>query len=519
MRRSHGDLPQGSDRDRDSWRPSESVAIRWTTLADDAGDFLHDLVIASPDPVDETLRKRLSITVGADGANGWALIRQVAEPITTLLVEVAESPPQRPEVVATLLDHCPAFDAGRPLRRTATRFGPADVAELAAYVMEAPSRMLPVLVLADPVPTRSAFDPDSLADLLVGVAHVVRVAADALDEMRMQFGAPFAVEAGGARLYWPKWRSDDSPSRHPRWSSEDLAAGGARPVFGRSIASKLFVVAATHVAEPPLRNRLRSAQAQAQREERDARVREQLVTLEQTSTADDGPGLRATRGDVATATADDADGARARETALRHEAERLRNEIGILRGDLDMVHDDYDAAVDELGDLERQLATVTEERDRLFAGLVNPGAPGSDPRDPKSLADAVEMARMHSTDTIYLPDALASSRRSQVRNPRKALETLMTLDRVARRFRARQVRGSLDQEMRAAGLHWSGGISETAEQLHATTYAVRHRGEYVMLGPHLRIGKSLRAYCHVDKEERLIVVGHVGEHLPGKRDR
>ncbi len=94
----------------------------------------------------------------------------------------------------------------------------------------------------------------------------------------------------------------------------------------------------------------------------------------------------------------------------------------------------------------------------------------------------------------------------------------MTLDRVSRRFRARQVQGSLDQEMRNAGLDWAGGISDTAEKLHAAAYTVRHRGEYVMLGPHLRLEKGLRAYCHIDNDGRLIVVGHVGEHLPGKRD-
>ncbi len=288
LRRFYGDMPEESDRDRDSWRPSEAVAIRWTTLADsDSDDFLHDLVIASPDPSDETLRRRLSVTVGADAADGWVLVRQAFEPVTTVLVEVTESPPERPSVVGALVDHCPAFDAGRALGRKATRFGPADVTELAAYVMEAPSRMLPVLVIADPVPERAAFDPDALADLLVGVAHVVRVAVDALDQMRVEFGAQFAVEPGGARLYWPRWNSKDSPSRHPKWSRDDLSAGGAQPVFRRSIAARLFVVAATHVAEPPLRNRLRSAQTRAQRTEREARLRAHLVSLEEPAAAGD----------------------------------------------------------------------------------------------------------------------------------------------------------------------------------------------------------------------------------------
>ena len=513
LRRRYGGLPADADRDRDFWRPSEGVAIEWNTIADDAsGDFVHDIDFTYPDPSDETLRRRLTVTVGADGAHGWALVRQSFEPVATVLIDVTDAPPSRPDLVGALVERCTCIDAGRKLQSAAGVVGPSEVPELAAYVMDTPSRILPVLVLADPSPTRFAFDPDALADLLVGVAHLVTVRPDALSAFVYEFGAPFAVEPGGARLFWPRWHSDDSPARHPRWSRGDLTSGGAHPQFPRALAARLFLVAATHVAEPPLRNRLRAAQARTHRRRIETRVREHATAVE----ADQAPTAEAERARPS-ATVSGGSPITSDESLL-HEVEHLRAETAMLRGDIDTVLDDYDTAIDETSDLERRLATATEERDRLFAGLLDLGKIESVQRGPASLVDAVGEADRRATSTVYLPQAFASARRARARNPAKVLETLNTVDRVARRTWTRRGGGSLGQEMRAAGVDWAGGVSETAAKQHGVDYTVKYRGDDVLLGPHLRLDKALRAYCYVDRDRQVIVVGHVGEHLPGKHD-
>ena len=515
LRRRYGDLPVDADRDRDSWHPSEGVAVEWSTLADDStDDSVHDIDCTYPDPADDTLRQRLRVTVGADGTHGWVLVRQAFEPVATILIDVPETPPARPDLVGVLVEHCACIDAGRRLQQSARRVGPSEVPELAAYVMNTPSRILPVLVLADPSPARFAFDPDALAALLVGVAHVVTVRADALGAFTEEFGPAFSVEPAGARLYWPRWRSDDRPPRHPRWSRSDLSAGGVTPQFPRMLAARLFAIASTRVAEPPLRNRLRAVQARTQRQRLESRVREHAATPAPENVPTPVPGRPASHARtgevVGTSAATD-------ESHLR-EAERLQAEAATLRGDIETVLDDYDAAIDEISDLERKLAVATDERDRLFAGLLDLELVEGGRRGPATLVDAVAEADRCATNTVYLPEAFASARRSQLRNPASELETLKTVDRVARRQWARDVRRSLGQEMRAAGVDWAGGVSETAEKRHAAAYTVRYRGEDVPLGPHLRIDKALRAYCHVDSARQVVVVGHVGEHLPGKHD-
>jgi hypothetical protein len=66
------------------------------------------------------------------------------------------------------------------------------------------------------------------------------------------------------------------------------------------------------------------------------------------------------------------------------------------------------------------------------------------------------------------------------------------------------------------------GESATATQ-HARTkksHIVRNRrGQPVELGPHLKFGQEFRLYLAFDKQRRIVYVGRIGDHLPGKKSR
>lgn len=498
LQRQHGSLPADADRDRDRWLPADGVVVEWNTLYDDnSDDFLFDCTRLIPEPADATLRQRLSIIVGSDADDGWVLVRQSLQPIGTVLLETPAPPARRPEIVGIAVGRFACIDAGWRLCPTARSFGAADVAELAAFVMGTPSRMLPVVVVAEVDKGHTVLATDTLANLLVGVAHVVVVRAEAREAFLHEFGPSLGVDAGGARLYWPRWRSDDPPRRHWRWSAAEVQRGAPRPEFAQTLAGRLFAVAATHVAEPPLRNRLRAAQARTQR----ARIATRMQQYERLA-----------------AESAVAPGATAAGVDLTAKVDRLERRAELMESDLETVLTDYDAAVDEIEALERELRSEREDNDRLITGLADLGTAVPPTKGPRDLAAAVHEASRRSTEVIYLPEAVASAARSQARNPGKVLDKLLALDRVARRRRVGHLAGALGSELRNAGLDWAGGVGQQAARKYADRYTVRWRGEHIALGPHLKIEGSLRVYCHLAEHDSIIVVGHVGEHLPGKRD-
>ena len=63
-------------------------------------------------------------------------------------------------------------------------------------------------------------------------------------------------------------------------------------------------------------------------------------------------------------------------------------------------------------------------------------------------------------------------------------------------------------------------ISETAKQQYAKYYDRRlDDGSVIQLGPHIEAGGNAgRIYFYIDDTRRRIIVGHVGKHLPGKKD-
>lgn len=120
---------------------------------------------------------------------------------------------------------------------------------------------------------------------------------------------------------------------------------------------------------------------------------------------------------------------------------------------------------------------------------------------------------------VFLPEAFSSASASQYKRPVQVLDDLLALDRVAGAWQ----RGELSCDFKSAcaneGLTgYRNGISQTARQKYEGDYRRQYEGELVMLGLHLGRGvgavtEILRIYWYADPEERVFVVGHVGEKL------
>lgn len=132
---------------------------------------------------------------------------------------------------------------------------------------------------------------------------------------------------------------------------------------------------------------------------------------------------------------------------------------------------------------------------------------------------AVESARARSQHLVFLDEALRSADASPFVRPQGLYEALLILDRVAADYGRDELGAGFEAAFAKAGLTgFASDISETAKNCYRRDYTVRYGDRQVLLGPHLRFGRGTphscaRIYWYVDRDQRLLVVGHVGRHL------
>jgi hypothetical protein len=119
---------------------------------------------------------------------------------------------------------------------------------------------------------------------------------------------------------------------------------------------------------------------------------------------------------------------------------------------------------------------------------------------------------------VYLDSALDSARDSDYRQPDRILEALRFLDDVARRYAEGNLPGGFARAFQEAGLNYAADISYGDRSKFGSDYERTHKGERMELGPHLKFGQGssdtcARIYWHVNEQNRLLIVGHVGKHL------
>ena len=185
-----------------------------------------------------------------------------------------------------------------------------------------------------------------------------------------------------------------------------------------------------------------------------------------------------------------------------------------------------DAASLQSNEPEHELAVVLERRasdqvgDALRAELARlRPAPEVTTRDITTVAEALQATKERFSALEVLPEADRSAARRGTVAVKKAREALFALGDIAQQFAAGDLEQGLDQAL-ASLPDFKPDISDTAKRQYRRQYLrTLPGGRKILLGPHFDIGgDDGRAYLFVDQEARRIVLGHCGNHLPGKRD-
>lgn len=467
----HGGWPEGMSPEAGVWSPSGgATSLSWRTVGDGA-ERVWELTVDEPFASDLSLRTITLTQVGEVAGRAYAFARLSVRSSGSVVGGPVALTFRPPDLVARLLAAGVAVDAD--MRLTGAPTPDPDGATTATLVTH-PRRHLPVLVL-DRGAVRAGVAGDDLADLLVGLAHVVVVDRDIVARL---LNPALAPPAAGARLLWPNVGPDDPEGPHRAFSASELA-GTTWEVPGWPVARVLFDAASVHLQPPVAADRLEASRAR----HRIAAARQQA------------------RGEV--------------EQVLA-EWERDLVELGEARRARDEAEErarSTEARYADLLDGFHQLVERTVAERRVAAG-------GADGRRFTDLAAAVAAAAGAATTIEVLPSALTSAAGHPYQRPDKVYDDLLVLDQLAQRWRHNRLDGSFSQEALAAGLPWSGGVSTTARARFGAMYTFRWNGAAVMAGPHLRYGgggppaRHCRVYLALDFESRTVIVCHAGRHLP-----
>ncbi|MFM7061522.1 MAG: hypothetical protein ACKOZL_10115 [Actinomycetes bacterium] len=507
-----------TDDDLTDWAPAPDHRVRIRRLHDDKSDDAATVILWERPHPDPALRLRTEAIIGVEDERGWVVVREAIGSIDPTLTPPVDNPRTPPGIVTELIGAIAFEDAMARLS-----IGPKPTAADDALALDAfltSLRHLPVLVISDAGDGRTAPVATTVAFRVAGLAHVHLLQGGAsTDAFNREVGAVHAVPRGGARLYWPRFRSIDA-ARNRAWQVTDVVRhdGRPQPSFIGAVVDAVFTAGALRVPDPPLVARLEAAEVrrtiERRRAERAARVEDPLAVeppVAEPPVA--APPVVAPAVPVApepvpepvvAAAPPDAVEEELLEEALG-ELQRVREHLARVEADRDRVQRDFDTMRD------RWIA-------RAHAGEVTDAPPPAEP-----LVAVVQRAR-ELPHLRILPEAIKSARRWQYDRTNEVWTAFTRLEFLASEWASGALTGSFTATARGLGLDWAGGVSDTAKQKFAADYLREVDGRQVVLGPHLRMsgGKQLlRIYCALDETPgapggspvRRLVIGHVGGHL------
>ncbi len=150
-----------------------------------------------------------------------------------------ECPPfdvTRPNIVRTIIRNLSAEADGRQLNDAAETIGPGEVPEL-VDLLQSRERRLPIVVISDNEAGERTIDPNTLARMVTGAAHVMHLTAEGSWALTREIGKRFSTFSGAVRLYQPGLTEEaDSPFEHPLW----LYKGASDPGLIKTIAARVL---------------------------------------------------------------------------------------------------------------------------------------------------------------------------------------------------------------------------------------------------------------------------------------
>lgn len=138
----------------------------------------------------------------------------------------------------------------------------------------------------------------------------------------------------------------------------------------------------------------------------------------------------------------------------------------------------------------------------------------------KSVKQAIDFARLHSSFLYFHDRAIESGYALQTADPMAVVRALAALDRVAHKWLVGDIANtSIAATCKAEGLDFAAGISDTAVNKYGSDYQIEWRGQPVLAEAHVRIGVGshhARIHVYFDSETHQVVVAYIGRHLRDK---
>jgi hypothetical protein len=350
---------------------------------------------------------------------------------------------------------------------------------LAADVLSAPTRRLPIIVESTISKSEQTSVTGPLAADLIGIAHVVHVQGQAaIDGFNQSFGSTL-LDRNYVSILWPQ-------PEHP------MTFATSQP-SREQILEPILLAAALRpspVVQPPTRS-VGPAKAPAPRPA-DTNVTTQISNLNETI-EEHLEHIRLLDEEL-----ERTENERSEVAELLEEeqirVEELTTEISLLRSRLD-------AVILQSVDLEAELERAKPERVL------------------RRVLDAVNRARQECPNLDFARSALETANELHGPNPRDILHDLKALDAAVAAWRADSFPAAgLTSYLRdTSGLDFVARIGEDTAQRHKAWYSITHNGKALHIGAHLRAGKNRtlnRIYLHVDSENKRIVVGKIVAHGP-----
>jgi hypothetical protein len=483
-------------------------------LSDSAGaDTLDTVIWTRPHEFDPTLNWKSFIRL-ATLSSGTLVLDLTVELVSTVFE--ARSLPytsiRPPRLVKTLLSAHRCYGEPTGAILTVPTLEADEVKRLLVPLLESPSRIYPVVVVAptsDPTSTY-LLDPSRVQEELAGLARVYRLTQRATFTLTEEVGHLRSCFDGGARIYWPGFDRGSNPYRHHLFLGEDIEASASKAL------ERIFRVvrenATLRYAEAPEITRVRNAiwsEAERIRSGKFNDLQAQLSESAQVAERQRSEFTDKLRQEVA-------------------KSAELSEFIGSLRRDNDKLRD-------LLRQFSAQLKDVQDENGRLKRSIRELGQQyveqGKVETSPTSVYDAAIRAQSRCPNLLTTGGALDIARRSDYSDPEKVYAVLIIANEVSAKIASGVSFGHHwgEEIVSLAGIQ--GGFStDFKAHLSMTAKGAKFRAEYEvtylsagrmvkrLIEPHIllqrrgNVQEAARIFLDWDANERKLVVSRIGMH-------
>ncbi|MFD8177978.1 hypothetical protein [Streptomyces sp. NPDC059709] len=385
-----------------------------------------------------------------------------------------------PAIVRTLLREFLVSDAEHRTKPSPWILTAGDIPSFVEWLTDN-RRALPVVVVTNyPSTGRPLVDAQKLSRELAGLAHVAHLSTHlAARNLTDEVGAQLSAWQGAVRLYWPKFAKDSKPYDHKYWPPHRMPDEGGTFLIDE-LRRWLGSVSAASVPENPVYGWVRAARWQALQK------------------ADDLPDWA--------------------KEYVRLQDQELKN----IRRKYDEVSKKLATALTKAEALQAQFDAVSQAGGKLAdADELPTELAGADVSD-LTVREAFQRAKEEiGDDVIFLPSTEASVKKfSAYKDPSKLYRALLDVATAGRGWADDTLGKPFGEFFKERGYRYSARHPAAHNRRHRNHYEVRYNGQTVLMEAHLKVDEAtspdqcLRIYWYVDKTDKVLVVGHVGRHLP-----